>query len=329
MSSAPKPTEAGPAAGPPVGEGAALAQQLVDAAVGVADGAGVASFQVPLQELGQTLPLAAVALLPDAPPPDQQQQQQPRLGTLPLPAPELEALTQMQHDPLAVLTQQLPPLQLPPGIAESLGLVTMPPPAPVPETATGGGGAGSEAGGTASAAAAAATAPVAAKKQQQQQAEGQEASQRSAAGAHSRAGGGRGRGRDDPSSSGPRKSRYRGVQWDKNGGKWRARIHTDKTRHIGASPQAAERRHGLPPRCCPHSCAHHFQVLPSACAASCCDLSALQPLSSHCTSVDTKKTLLWRAPSPPHQATTRPKRTRQRPGTWLRCATLATPLLPS
>eukprot|EP00887_Chlorella_sp_A99_P000894 scaffold5.g894.t1 len=30
-----------------------------------------------------------------------------------------------------------------------------------------------------------------------------------------------------------RKSQFRGVQWDKNGGKWRARIHTDKTRHIG------------------------------------------------------------------------------------------------
>lgn len=25
----------------------------------------------------------------------------------------------------------------------------------------------------------------------------------------------------------------RGVQWDRNGQKWRARIHTDKTRHIG------------------------------------------------------------------------------------------------
>jgi len=30
-----------------------------------------------------------------------------------------------------------------------------------------------------------------------------------------------------------RKSRYRGVQWDKNGGRWRARLHTDRTRHIG------------------------------------------------------------------------------------------------
>lgn len=27
----------------------------------------------------------------------------------------------------------------------------------------------------------------------------------------------------------------RGVQWDRNGNKWRARIHTDKTRHIGAA----------------------------------------------------------------------------------------------
>ena len=31
----------------------------------------------------------------------------------------------------------------------------------------------------------------------------------------------------------PRKSRFRGVQWDKNSSKWRARIHTDRTRHIG------------------------------------------------------------------------------------------------
>ncbi|KAL4519437.1 hypothetical protein Ndes2526A_g01953 [Nannochloris sp. 'desiccata'] len=30
-----------------------------------------------------------------------------------------------------------------------------------------------------------------------------------------------------------RKSRYRGVQWDKNGARWRARLHTDRTRHIG------------------------------------------------------------------------------------------------
>ena len=30
-----------------------------------------------------------------------------------------------------------------------------------------------------------------------------------------------------------RASRYRGVQWDRNGGRWRARIHTDRTRHIG------------------------------------------------------------------------------------------------
>jgi hypothetical protein len=30
-----------------------------------------------------------------------------------------------------------------------------------------------------------------------------------------------------------RRSSFRGVQWDRNGGKWRARIHTDKTRHIG------------------------------------------------------------------------------------------------
>lgn len=30
-----------------------------------------------------------------------------------------------------------------------------------------------------------------------------------------------------------RSSRYRGVQWDRNGGRWRARLHTDRTRHIG------------------------------------------------------------------------------------------------
>lgn len=30
-----------------------------------------------------------------------------------------------------------------------------------------------------------------------------------------------------------RSSRYRGVQWDRNGARWRARLHTDKTRHIG------------------------------------------------------------------------------------------------
>lgn len=32
---------------------------------------------------------------------------------------------------------------------------------------------------------------------------------------------------------GPRTSSYRGVQWDKNGQRWRARLYTDKTRHIG------------------------------------------------------------------------------------------------
>jgi hypothetical protein len=31
----------------------------------------------------------------------------------------------------------------------------------------------------------------------------------------------------------PRTSQYRGVQWDRNGGRWRARIHTDRTKHIG------------------------------------------------------------------------------------------------
>lgn len=30
-----------------------------------------------------------------------------------------------------------------------------------------------------------------------------------------------------------RTSQYRGVQWDRNGGRWRARIHTDRTKHIG------------------------------------------------------------------------------------------------
>lgn len=28
-------------------------------------------------------------------------------------------------------------------------------------------------------------------------------------------------------------SKYRGVQWDKKGNKWRARLHTDRTRHVG------------------------------------------------------------------------------------------------
>ncbi|GAB4816114.1 hypothetical protein N2152v2_003160 [Parachlorella kessleri] len=45
------------------------------------------------------------------------------------------------------------------------------------------------------------------------------------------------RGRGSPASqAGPatiRKSKYRGVQWEKGCNKWRARIHTDKTRHIG------------------------------------------------------------------------------------------------
>lgn len=35
------------------------------------------------------------------------------------------------------------------------------------------------------------------------------------------------------SSMESRKSIYRGVQWDKNGQRWRARLYTDKTRHIG------------------------------------------------------------------------------------------------
>jgi AP2 domain len=34
---------------------------------------------------------------------------------------------------------------------------------------------------------------------------------------------------------GAKTSKYRGVQWDKNGQRWRARLFTDKTRHIGES----------------------------------------------------------------------------------------------
>jgi hypothetical protein len=51
-----------------------------------------------------------------------------------------------------------------------------------------------------------------------------------AAGAHRRGGslGGVGVGQ-----SNQRESQFRGVTWDKQGGKWRARLHTDKTRHIG------------------------------------------------------------------------------------------------
>jgi hypothetical protein len=41
--------------------------------------------------------------------------------------------------------------------------------------------------------------------------------------------GGRRQGRISESRS----SRYRGVQWDRSGSRWRARLHTDKTRHIG------------------------------------------------------------------------------------------------
>lgn len=42
-----------------------------------------------------------------------------------------------------------------------------------------------------------------------------------------------GHGRKRQAVTESRASRYRGVQWDRNGGRWRARIHTDRTRHIG------------------------------------------------------------------------------------------------